>query len=141
MGIRKAKISDCERIGELLNQLDYPDTDSFLQENIKTLLKHPDEKLLVYEYRKKVVALISVHFIPQLALKGDFARISYFVVDKKFRGKGIGNKMEQYCVSLAKKRKCDRIEVHCNVRRLEAHKFYKKQGYVELPKYFYKKLV
>jgi len=140
VGIRDAKTSDWKDIGELLNQLDYPDTDSFLQERIKTLSNHSDENLLVYEYHKKVIAVISIHFIPQLARRYDFARISYFIVDEKFRGKGIGSKMEEYCVSLAKKRKCDRIEVHCHSRRLKAHNFYYSHGYVELPKYFVKKL-
>jgi N-acetylglutamate synthase-like GNAT family acetyltransferase len=140
MGIRDAKITDWKAIKELLKQLDYPDTDLFLQDKIKTLLDHPDEKLLVYEYDKKVVALISIHFIPQLALKGDFARISYLAVDNEFRSKGIGHELEDYCVSLAKDRKCDRIEVHCHSRRLDAHRFYYRQKFIESPKYFIKKL-
>ncbi|MBU2700133.1 N-acetylglutamate synthase-like GNAT family acetyltransferase [Sporomusaceae bacterium BoRhaA] len=118
MGIRNAEITDWKDIQGLLKQLDYSDTDSFLQDKIKTLLNHPDERLLVYECDGKVVALISIHFIPQLALKGDFARISYFAVDNEIRSKGIGRELEEYCVSLAKDRKCDRIEVHCYSRRV-----------------------
>jgi len=140
VGIRNAEISDWESIKELLEQLDYPDTGSFLKDRIKTLLNHPDETLLVYEYEKQVVALISMHFIPQLALKGDFARISYFAVDKAMRSKGIGREIEEYCVCLAKDRNCDRIEVHCHSRRVDAHRFYDRQGFVESPKYFIKKL-
>ncbi|MBU2699503.1 GNAT superfamily N-acetyltransferase [Sporomusaceae bacterium BoRhaA] len=140
MGIRNAKISDWKEIMELLQQLDYSDTDSFLQEKIKTLLDHPDERLLVYEYDEKIVAFISIHFIPQVALKGDFARISYFAVDKKFRSKGIGREIEEHCAYLAEERKCDRIEVHSHSRRVNAHRFYCRQGFVESPKYFIKKV-
>lgn len=140
VGIRDAEITDWKDIKELLQQLDYSDNDSFLQDKIKTLLNHPDERLLVYEYDKKVVALISIHFIPQLALKGDFARISYFAVDNKVRSKGIGRELEEYCVSLARDRKCDRIEVHCHSRRADAHRFYYRQGFLESPKYFIKNL-
>ncbi|WP_350445766.1 GNAT family N-acetyltransferase, partial [Peribacillus simplex] len=39
--------------------------------------------------------------------------MSYFAVDKTIRGKGIGNEIEEYCTELAKKRNCDRLEVHC----------------------------
>lgn len=141
VGIRNAKISDWKAIMELLKQLNYSDTDSFLQDKIKKLLSHPDEKLLVYESDQTVIAVISIHFIPQLALNGDFARISYFAVDKEARNKGIGRELEEFCVALARDRKCDRIEVHCHSRRLDAHRFYYRQGFVESPKYFIKSMV
>lgn len=140
MGIRQAEISDWMEIAKLLKQLDYYETAAFLPEKIKTILNHPDGILLVYEYDNKVVAVISIHFVPQLALEGDFARISYFAVDKEFRNKGIGREMEEYCAGLAKTRHCDRIEVHSHSRRLDAHRFYYRQGFVESPKYLIKKV-
>ena len=140
MGIRKAKIDDWKEISELLNQLDYPGTESFIIGKIEKLLNHPDEELLVYEYKGRVIAFISLHFIPQIALEGDFARISYFAVDKNIRGKGIGSEIEVSCVDIAKNRKCDRVEVHCHSRRLDAHRFYFRQGYIESPKYLMKKI-
>ena len=141
MGIREARVSDWKEIRGLLKQLDYGDTDSFLEDKIKTLLNHPDEKLLVYESDQRVVAVISIHFIPQLALKGDFARISYFAVDQEARSKGIGRELEEFCVALARNRQCDRIEVHCHSRRSDAHRFYYRQGFVESPKYLIKSMV
>lgn len=140
MGIRNAAISDCQAIGELLDQLGYLDTASFLPDKIKALSDHADEKLLVYEHDRRVVAVMSIHFIPQLALAGDFARISYFSVAADVRRMGIGRELEEYCVALAKERNCDRIEVHCHFRRTDAHRFYYRQGFVEWPKYLMKKL-
>ncbi|MDQ0971447.1 N-acetylglutamate synthase-like GNAT family acetyltransferase [Neobacillus niacini] len=125
MGIRKAKVDDWKQISLLLNQLDYPDTKPFIKEKVEILLMDPNEVLLVFEEDQSVIALISVHFIPQLAVKGDFARISYFAVDKNIRSKGIGRKIEEYCTYLAIKRNCDRIEVHCR------RQFYQLlQGYI-----------
>lgn len=140
MGIRKAKMDDWKEIGDLLRQLDYDDTGSFLKEKIALFLNHPDAELLVYEDENKAVAFISIHYIPQIALQGDFARISYFAVDQAFRSKGIGREIEEYCVALAKKRNCDRIEVHSHSRREQAHRFYFRQGFIESPKYLIKKL-
>ncbi|MBT2755697.1 GNAT family N-acetyltransferase [Mesobacillus foraminis] len=140
MGIRKAYVVDCKQISLLLKQLDYPDTEPFIKEKIEILLMDPNEELLVYEEEKTIIALISVHFIPQIAIKGDFARISYFAVDKNIRSKGIGRKVKEYCTDLAIKRKCDRIEVHCHSRRKDAHRFYLRQGFTESPKYFIKML-
>lgn len=140
MAIRSAKITDWRRISDLLGELGYPNTESFIQNKIARLLSHPDEDLLVYESDGKVVALISMHYIPQIALEGDFARISYFVVEDAVRDQGIGRKIEARITELARERKCDRIEVHCHSRRTNAHRFYQRQGYVESPKYFIKQL-
>jgi GNAT superfamily N-acetyltransferase len=140
MGIRKASVEDCNKITKLLNQLDYSDTEPFIKEKVEKLLLDPNEELLVFEEDNTVAAVISVHFIPQLAVKGDFARISYFAVDKNIRSRGIGRKIEEYCTDLAIQRNCDRMEVHCHSRRKDAHRFYMRQGYSESPKYFIKKL-
>ncbi|MGM1035940.1 MAG: GNAT family N-acetyltransferase [Bacillota bacterium] len=140
MGIRTAKVDDWKAISKLLDQLDYPDTETFIKEKIEKLLIHPDEELLVYEDDESVIAFISLHYIPQLAVKGDFARISYFAVDTTIRSKGIGRKIEEFCSDLAIKRNCDRIEVHCHTRRIDAHRFYSRQGFTESPKYFMKLL-
>ncbi|WP_462408541.1 GNAT family N-acetyltransferase [Neobacillus sp. Marseille-QA0830] len=140
VGIRKARVDDWKQISLLLNQLGYPDTEPFLKEKVETLLMEPNEELLVFEEDSRVVAVISIHFIPQLAVKGDFARISYFAVDTSIRSMGIGRRIEEYCTELAIKRNCDRMEVHCHSRREDAHRFYIRQGFKESPKYFIKML-
>ncbi|PLT32842.1 GNAT family N-acetyltransferase [Bacillus sp. V5-8f] len=127
-------------MSSLLTQLEYPDTEQFIKDKVETLLMETNEELLVFEEDEKVIALISIHFIPQLAVKGDFARISYFAVDTNIRSKGIGPKIEEYSTDLAIKRNCDRIEVHCHSRRKDAHRFYMRQGFTESPKYFIKML-
>lgn len=124
----------------MLEQLDYPATTDFLPEKIIQLTSREDSRLLVAESDGKAVGVISIHFIPQLALKGDFARISYFVVDANHRSNGIGAAIEKELERLARERGCDRIEVHCHTRRTDAHRFYLAAGYEESPKYFIRKL-
>ena len=143
MGIRKAVLQDLEGIKSLLDQLEYPGTEKFLAGTLKRLIDHPDEALLVFQkdvLPNKIVAFISLHFIPQIAVEGDFARISYFSVDETVRSRGIGRELEEYCTLLARERGCDRMEVHCHTRRVAAHNFYFRQGYEESPKYLMKKL-
>jgi N-acetylglutamate synthase-like GNAT family acetyltransferase len=140
MSIRNAMPSDAEAIRDLLRQLDYPTTDGFIEEKLPLMLNHPDQSLVVYEKQGKVVGMISIHFVPQIALTGDFANISYLAVDENVRGEGIGAKLEAYCTQLATERKCDRIYVHCHIRREDAHRFYDRQGYQESRKYLMKKL-
>lgn len=138
MSIRKAYISDYYNIKKLLDQLDYPQTESFVKKKMEILLNHPDAELLVYEVNEKVVAFISLHYIPQIAREGDYLRINYFAVDQDFRSRGIGKEIEEYCVKLAQEKKCDRIELHTQERRKLAQKFYARQGYKEDPKYIVK---
>jgi GNAT superfamily N-acetyltransferase len=153
MMIRLAKPADGPAIESLLQQLGYSDTGGFLVQKLERMLDDPDERVLVYETEAPqhgkhgatdaqplVVAFVSMHFIPQLGLAGDFARISYFAVDGRFRNNGIGQEMEEYIVALARERQCDRIEVHCHWQRGDAHRFYFRQGYEEAPKYLIKRL-
>jgi GNAT superfamily N-acetyltransferase len=143
MSIRLAKPADAPAIENLLQQLGYSGTGGFLAQKLERMLDDPDERVFVYVTdapQPEVVALVSLHFIPQLALAGDFARISYFAVDDRFRSKGIGHQMEEHVVALARERHCDRIEVHCHWQRGDAHRFYFRQGYEEAPKYLIKRL-
>jgi|WetSurMetagenome_2_1015567.scaffolds.fasta_scaffold204500_2 GNAT superfamily N-acetyltransferase len=138
--IRKSRLSDCTRIADLLGQLGYPADEIFIYKKLKLFRNDPDETVVVAEVGGRVVGFISMHFIPQIALSGSFARISYLCVDEKHRGKNIGGKLEIYCEKIARKKGCDRIELHCHERRKQAHEFYGKQGYGESPKYFIKLL-
>jgi Acetyltransferases len=141
MKIRKISIKDAKKISNLLQQLDYPDTENFIHKKIQSILNDPKEYSVVAETEQhEIVGLISIHIIPQIAIEEDFARISYFCVDENNRNLGIGKLLEEYCEKIAIENNCDRIEVHCHSRREKAHMFYFRQGYVESPKYLIKKL-
>lgn len=136
--IRHATVADAAEITTLLASLGYPDTEPFIGQRIQTLRLHPDACLLVAEQHGQLCGVLSLHFIPQLALAGDFCRISYFCIGDDVRGQGIGALLEVRATELARARNCDRIEVHCHSRRTDAHRFYARQGYTESPKYLMK---
>ncbi|WP_105653005.1 GNAT family N-acetyltransferase [Cronobacter malonaticus] len=137
---RTATPADAPAISALLTELDYPDTSHFIDQRLAELLAHPDERVLVAEEDGVLLGVLSLHFIPQLALEGDFCRISYFCVSSNARSKGIGRLLESEGETLARTRGCDRIEVHCHSRCSDAHRFYYRQGYTESPKYLCKSL-
>ncbi|HEU4683601.1 MAG TPA: GNAT family N-acetyltransferase [Nitrospira sp.] len=138
--IRDARESDAEAVGTLLSSLGYPETQPFIHARLAHLLSLPDERVLVAVEHSTVVGVLSLHFIPQLGLAGDFCRISYFCVDEAARGEGIGARLEARATELARARRCDRIEVHCHASRLQALRFYGRQGYAESPQYLIKSL-
>ena len=141
MKLRDGQMQDALQIAELLGQLDYAATDNFVEDKLSRLIQHPDAQLIVaVDDADRVIGFVSLHFIPQLGVAGDFCRISYFCVDLKSRSAGIGKRIETAIVKSAIQRQCDRTEVHCHVRRSSAHRFYARQGYIEDPKYLLKRL-
>lgn len=138
--VRDATVDDAPAISALLTSLGYPGTEGFVPDKIAVLLQHPDARLLVAWDATGVLGVVSVHFIPQLALQGDFCRISYLCVAEGARSRSVGAVLEERVVALAQARGCDRIELHCHSRRTDAHRFYARQGYEESPKYLMKLL-
>jgi len=141
MRLRPAILEDSPALAGLLAQLGYPGTESFLPGRMAQLLAHPDAWLRVAEDDEgRLLGFIGLHFVAQLALPGDFCRITYFCVGDAARGAGVGRELEAAAEAEARARGCDRIEVHCHERRADAHRFYCRQGYEELPKYLMKRL-
>ncbi|MHB1122128.1 MAG: GNAT family N-acetyltransferase [Ramlibacter sp.] len=138
--IRDAAPGDLPDLARLLAQLGYPGAESFLASRMWQLAAHPDALLLVAHAGGRILGFISLHFMPQIALAGDFCRISYLCVDEQARSLGVGAVLEQRAVAEARARRCDRIELHSHARRHDAHRFYVRQGYEESPKYFVKRL-
>jgi GNAT superfamily N-acetyltransferase len=141
VAVRDATVADAPAISALLTSLGYPGTEGFVPDKIAALLQHSDARLLVATDGTDVLGVVSLHFIPQLALPGDFCRISYLCVAEGARSRGVGAVLEAQVLALAKARGCDRIELHCHSRRTDAHRFYARQGYEESPKYLMKLLV
>jgi len=112
-----------------------------LIDQLERLFNKNDHQVFVYELKKEVVGFASVHCLPQLAFDGAILIISYFSVDSSLKDAGIDRELEQYITSLARRFKCERIQVHCTDWRTPAHQFYLQQGYQEYPKYFTKRLV
>jgi N-acetylglutamate synthase-like GNAT family acetyltransferase len=138
--VREATRQDAAAIKLLLKQLDYPTGNGFVEQKLDTLLIHPEHYVFVYELEGKVAGFVSMHMVPQIALAGDFAIIGYLSVDEKYLHKGIGKQLELHCTQLARERKCDRIQLHCHIRRLDAHRFYEGRGYNETRKYYTKQV-
>lgn len=137
--VRAAKIEDINSIASLLAQMGYPQDLSILEPKIKRLIEDGNELLLVAHIQNQVCAFISMHYVPQLAVEGDYARISYFCVDEKFRSLKIGKILLSHVEQLAQARRCDRVELRSANYRKDAHRFYLANNYLDSPKFFIKK--
>ncbi|MBN6531664.1 GNAT family N-acetyltransferase [Acinetobacter pittii] len=140
MNIRSAKSEDTQAICDLLKQMGYPQPLALIQEKFEILHNDSNSQILIAEERGKIYGFLSLYFIPQIALQGDFAKICYLCVDENMRSKGVGHLLVQEAERLARQRGCDRMELHSGMQRPLAHQFYLREGYIEAPKYFRKAL-
>ncbi|WP_081310890.1 GNAT family N-acetyltransferase [Acinetobacter pittii] len=140
MNIRSAKSKDTQAICDLLKQMGYPQPFALIQEKFEILYNDANSQILIAEERGKIYGFLSLYFIPQIALQGDFAKICYLCVDENMRSKGVGHLLVKEAEQQARRRGCDRMELHSGMQRPLAHQFYLREGYVEAPKYFRKAL-
>lgn len=140
MAIRKAELKDSEIIRDLMEQLGYPHPKEVIETKLKRLFETGCDEVFVYEDQGKVLAFISLHYSVRLSYLLDFCEIGYFVVDQSARGLSIGNKLEAYACQRAKERNCGHMFVYSSQKRTDAHRFYERQGYVQIQKYFEKVL-
>lgn len=140
MTIREARMEDASVIAALLKQLDFERSVEFIEEKIRRTKDNADYRNLLAEQDGVVLALMTIHFWDQIGLDGRTCTISFFVVDEAVRSAGIGKLMEEYCTALAKENGCFNIELYSSEKRLDAHRFYERQGYKQYEKFFMKEL-
>src|SRR5690606_1652707 len=69
--IKAPTLAGAPAISALLDALGCPGTEAFIERRVAQLMAHPDASLLVAVDDGEVIGVISLHFIPQLALSGD----------------------------------------------------------------------
>ena len=140
MLIRVVKIQDATAIAHLMKQLGYPTTPKAIRKRLKTHFSTQTTKGFLAFFNKKPIGFISLHLIPLIHEDGFLCRLTSLIVDKKYRGKGIGKKLVKTAEIHAIKKGAVRSEVTSSIKRNEAHQFYKSTGYQEYRKRFIKLL-
>ena len=133
--IRPAKKYDIPIILGLLYELGRPkpktdyDVEIF-RKLVKKQISDPDKSILVAENDDlNVVGMLSLIFIPRLNYSSLELYVPELIVTEKYQKKGIGTKLIQACISLAKERQCHKIRLESGTIRKEAHHFYKNFGF------------
>lgn len=144
--IRTASTNDIPIILGLLYDLGRPkpkkdsDVDIF-RKLAKNYLKNSDKQILVAEFDNvKIVGMVSLMFLPRLNQTTVELYIPELVVLEEYQGQGIGRKLIESCISIAKKEKCHRIRLESGNQREESHKFYNHLGFTQCALSFTKNL-
>lgn len=83
---------------------------------------------IVAEEEGKIIGCLNLRTEYQLHHAGKIAEIMEFCISEKYRSGGLGKKVFDYAVAVARKNGCDKIELCTNQLRTDAHRFYKRQG-------------
>ncbi|MBD7937255.1 GNAT family N-acetyltransferase [Cytobacillus sp. Sa5YUA1] len=142
MEMRKATMNDIEGITELMGHLGYPTTFNKMKIRLNNIYSSPDYHTLIASDNGKIVGMIGLVKGYYYELDGLYIRIVVLVVDKNYRNKGIGKQLLENAESWANNIGATGIGLNSGDRpeRINAHHFYKKNGYVEKSIGFAKKM-
>lgn len=127
--IRKANKNDCKAVHEWIEILEKTELpmDRF-QKTYEEEINSDHWCCLVYEEDGKILSVLNMRMENQLQHPYKVAEILEFIVSEELRGKGIGRKMFEQAVSIAKENGCGHIELCSNMKRTGAHAFYEHMG-------------
>ncbi len=92
--------------------------------------KDSDKTIFVAELDDmKIVGMVSVMYLPRLNQSTLEMYIPELVVLKKYQNHGIGKKLINSCIALAKEKKCHRIRLESGNQRIKSHQFYTHLGF------------
>lgn len=133
--IREGTRRDIPIILGLLYELGRPkpqqdsDVDSF-RKLVKKYVTDSDKKILVAELNDvEIIGMVSLTFLSRLNRITLEMYIPELVVLKKYQHQGIGKKLMESCIALAKEKRCHRIRLESGTQRKESHQFYKNLGF------------
>ena len=73
-------------------------------------------------------------------VQGPGAIVDELIVDEKYRGRGVGRALLRWALERARREGCQWVQANSNHHRLEAHRFYQRQGFRDEGKCFIKGL-
>jgi len=128
MILETATVHDADPLAMLSGELGYPSTSAQIASRLDALPE--DHRVWVArEEGGRVVGWIHAYVARHLVLD-PYVEIGGLVVGEGARGRGIGPRLIEQACAWARALGCDRVGVHSNVVRTDAHRFYEREGFV-----------
>ena len=134
--IRDAAPADVQAIVDLLEQFGHPISPETTRHQLALLAGTGRDRVLVAESDGVVLGVLSLHWTPLLHRDRPLGRVTALVVEEAARGQGVGGRLVAEAERVLRVAGCSAVEVTSNVRRAEAHDFYRGLGYGQPSAYF-----
>lgn len=125
--MKKGHLPDVHRLAV---QLGY--TSDFLefQKRFLAIINRPEHGLFVSLDKSNITGWIHLALIQNL-LKNSRVEIKALIVDEQYRGRGIGKKLIEEAKDWCKKKEQTTIFLRSNISRVDAHRFYEREGFAK----------
>jgi len=124
-------VEDATAVNLLSHQLGYPLSLQQTLQNITAVLASKDHTAFVADHENKIVGWIGASLAIMIEVM-PHCEINGLVIDESCRGKGIGKLLIDRVKQWAKEKENNRLTLRCNVKRIDAHKFYEHLGFKEI---------
>lgn len=128
---RPARISDAEAVARLTTQLGYVVETRRVEDRLSRLLARPDQQFLIAEHDGRPIGWIHM-LIVEYVETGAFVTIGGLVVDREYRGQGIGRRLLSEAEQWTAQQGCAIVRLWSSATRTEAHRFYEHVGYMNV---------
>jgi GNAT superfamily N-acetyltransferase len=124
--IEIARVADAEALAALAGQLGYPSSAAQITGRLAEF--DADHRVWVARSEDAVLGWIHAYVARYLVLE-PFVEIGGLIVADGARGQGVGPRLIEEACTWARALGCDRVGVHSNVVREDAHRFYEREGF------------
>lgn len=125
---RKATLIDCEKVYSLICDLEGKELPFEQFREIYCEQLNSKHYCLLGGKDNNVLAVLNLRFEKQLHHSECIAEIMEFVVDTSCRSQRIGRQMFEQVIRIAESHGRSQMEVACNQRRTDTHRFYLGKG-------------
>ena len=131
MEIRPVSLNDCQQMSSLAQELGYPFNSEKMHEILQLVMANKDHDIFVAEIDKHLAGY--VHLVRSGAPEqSDLCEIAALMVDKKFRGQGVGNAFVEKAENTAKNNHATHLRIRTAIISPEAYKFFEHRGFLNL---------
>ncbi|MHA2938959.1 GNAT family N-acetyltransferase [Vibrio sp. RC27] len=96
----------------------------------EAIVQNPDNQVLVVELDNTLVGMLQITFIPYLTHIGSWrCFIEGVRIHSDYRGQGLGQKMFEHAIEMARSKGCSIVQLATDKRRPDAIRFYEKLGF------------
>jgi len=127
--IRTARPQDASELARLFTELGHPTTEDAIRAGWDAWEANGNVALVVDSASGELIAAATLHRTIVLHRPQPIGRISALIVDARYRGAGIGRTLVDVAERMFRDTGCGIVEVTSNMRRADAHAFYRRLGY------------
>ena len=131
MTIRNASLDDSDQMNILARELGYPSNSEKMREILQLVLTNQNQQIFIAEFEHTLAGYL--HLVgSNLTVSGGTYEIAALLVDKRFRGRGIGNAFLQKAEEAARIKHATYLRIRTTLISPEAYKFFEERGFVNL---------